>query len=589
MQWVLKNSGQSLYPASITPGVDLNVLPVHASGFTGRGVKVMVLDGGLDTRHEDLAANVDRAMLHNFDPRSTDPHDPGLGDELGVTHGTAMAGIVGAVAHNDVGGRGVAPGVRLGAARLIYSETTPPSLRDLTEAYGGAPFSRDTDIFSSSYGWFEPSAPSLKEFNAHIEVAAFARLPALRHGKGAVVVKPAGNEFESDGEPRCTRANKAGLTCINAAFNNPAHLLPQTIVVASVNAQGYRSSFSNSGANILVAGLGGDNAPVGPGAFPLGLITTDMSGCERGESAHFPRPEFEERLTDFEIPGRSLFGRLNPRCNYVSTASGTSAAVPTVAGVIALMLEANPELTWRDIRAILARTSRRIDADRPPTTVRLSSGQSYEAEPAWTRNAAGLWFHNWYGFGLVDAAAAVNAATQWRTHLSGPMRQTSWLGEARLERGKLGDRSAKPVEIPAGHPDGGGYAIQVEHTGLVEFVQVRVVFDGLDLADAAIELRSPSGTRSVLLTPRGGLEHSSPIELVLASNAFFSEPMDGAWTLRVVNASVQAPEIEEDAELLPGGEPPSEPQLLGWALKVMGQMEGREGRDFATDADRDGR
>lgn len=86
--------------------------------------------------------------------------------------------------------------------------------------------------------------------------------------------------------------------------------------------------------------------------------------------------------------------------DYTSRFNGTSAATPIVSGVVALMLEANPNLGYRDVQEILALSARPIDA----------------ASPDWTTNRANTWngggfrvSHD-YGFGLVDATAAVRLA-----------------------------------------------------------------------------------------------------------------------------------------------------------------------------------
>ncbi|KAH8060653.1 serine-type endopeptidase [Aureococcus anophagefferens] len=90
---------------------------------------------------------------------------------------------------------------------------------------------------------------------------------------------------------------------------------------------------------------------------------------------------------------------------------GTSFACPLVAGVAALVLEANPQLGWRDVQGILASTSQRVD---------LASDDS------WTTNLAGVSHSYKYGFGLVDALAAVRAAQTW----------TNWPEEQKLEAAK---------------------------------------------------------------------------------------------------------------------------------------------------------
>ena len=81
---------------------------------------------------------------------------------------------------------------------------------------------------------------------------------------------------------------------------------------------------------------------------------------------------------------------------------GTSYAAPVVTGVIALMLEANPALTWRDVQGILATTA----------------SQTNPTDASWVTNGAGLTHSGKYGFGLVDAHAAVRAAVAWQNYPS---------------------------------------------------------------------------------------------------------------------------------------------------------------------------
>jgi subtilisin family serine protease len=76
---------------------------------------------------------------------------------------------------------------------------------------------------------------------------------------------------------------------------------------------------------------------------------------------------------------------------------GTSAAAPLVAGVTALVLEVNPALTWRDVQAVFIQSAKVINAE----------------SPTWQRNQAGLLYSHAFGFGLVDAAKAVQLARNW--------------------------------------------------------------------------------------------------------------------------------------------------------------------------------
>ena len=88
---------------------------------------------------------------------------------------------------------------------------------------------------------------------------------------------------------------------------------------------------------------------------------------------------------------------LHDRCTESHT--GTSAAAPLAAGIFALALEANPKLTWRDLQHIVVITSKpdKLHADD------------------WTTNSLGRKVSNWFGYGILDAAALVSTARNWKT------------------------------------------------------------------------------------------------------------------------------------------------------------------------------
>ena len=139
-----------------------------------------------------------------------------------------------------------------------------------------------------------------------------------------------------------------------------------------------------------------------------------------------------------------------------------------VSGVVALMLEANPDLGWRDVREILARSARKVD----PT------------HGDWTKNGAGLDVNHAYGFGLVDATAAINMALAWQNALPAKV---------------FTNRKDVGRQIPDGSDIGLSDEISVPDLGVAEFVEV--LFDAPDhprLGDLEITLISPSGTKSVL-------------------------------------------------------------------------------------------
>lgn len=530
-QWHLKNTGQSTFSArGGVPGIDLDVASVFDQGETGDGVRVLVLDDGLDIRHPDLVDRIAPDMLYNFDPTAPVTQDPTPTND--DSHGSAVAGIIGATANNGVGGRGVAPGVRLGGARLICSQSgsakcdTPVNMLN---AFGGAPFSQGADIINGSFG--DVSA-AVRDFDpdTSLDGVVMQHLEALRSGKGLVFVKAAGNQFDNLLRESCASAARAGVACGNAALD-PMNTMPQALVVGAVNADGVKSSYSSSGSALLVAGLGGEFGSVtGPA-----IMTTDLSGCNRGSVK-----TGESAWNPFDDPVTAIARSLNPDCNYMASMNGTSSAAPTVSGVIALMLHANPRLTWRDVRTILATTSRRIDAARVAKTVTLPDGQPYVPEPAWTRNGAGRWFDNWYGFGLVDAAAAVSAARSYSTYLTGSMKRAVAV-EASASCLAQPDPDTCGDSIAAGTASGLAVPIQVSAQGIgsIEALQLTVRLARVSMRDMAVELTSPAGTRSVLFNAFNGVRPGvSDVEsLTLSSNAFNGESAQGVWTLKFIDVA----------------------------------------------------
>ncbi|HTN66962.1 MAG TPA: S8 family serine peptidase, partial [Burkholderiaceae bacterium] len=487
-QWHLNNTGQTNFSSeAAVPGFDLNVAGLFAAGATGRGVNVLVLDDGLDIRHPDLAANVDPARLRNFDPGAQNANDPTPAD-INDAHGTAVAGIIAAVADNGVGGRGIAPSASLGGANLLGCGGACGDATTVIDAYGGVPFSANAAVINASYG-SDPTAP--EPIDVDTQGAPILGFAAMRGGKGIVMVKSAGNafrDFKGD-NGQCAQAQAHGLSCQNAAFD-PESLFPQVVTVGAVNARGVKSSYSTAGASLLAAGLGGEFGMANPSTPQVAgpaLLSTDLAGCDRGYArTHLPQPH----RNDFENPATDTAKRLNTSCDYTSIMNGTSAAAPTVTGIVALMLAANPALSWRDLRVILAKSSRKIDANRAPLELDLA-GAPYVAEPGWTRNDAGLWFHNWYGYGLVDGAAAVAMAKSYTDYLPGGQPADSgWIDSAALNL-------AVPVADATGVTD----SIAFGGARVIEAVQIRVSVGGdAILGDLGIELLSPSGTRSVLMT-----------------------------------------------------------------------------------------
>jgi subtilisin family serine protease len=544
LQWHLHNTGQTAlaWHAGIA-GNDIGATATYAAGYSGRGVKVAVVDSGLELAHEDLAANV-VAGSWNFSRATKDPTPTSKDGD----HGTSVAGLIAAARGNGKGGMGVAPEAGLNGYNVI--SVGNQSLANFVASLGGGtgaagPGSHDAWIFNQSFG-----SDSTEPFAVPPLVVEQYRdgVTSLRGGLGAVYLKAAGNGFASFGDggsvaPDCARANAAGVTCHNAAMD-PWNTLPENVVVGALNARGKRSSYSSAGSAIWVSAPGGeygisDQWVCDGGSCPSqyydpAMVTTDRSSCDAGYA------RLGATGSEFDV------GQLgNPACNYTNTFNGTSAATPVAAGVVALVLEANPSLTWRDVKNVLASTARQVDPAAAAVTTALPDGR-YTVEPGWVTNAAGYRFHDWYGFGAVDADSAVEMARAYDPDQLGAPREAGPAAGSVAAGGAIPDASVEGAT---------GEVTWAAASGLVvESVQVEVQLDHPALGDLGIELSSPSGTRSVVLNAFNGFGASDGVAtLSLASNAFFGEASAGTWRLKVVDA------VAGNAG-----------RLVGWTLRIGG-------------------
>ena len=509
-QWHLDNTGQTNFATTAgTSGKDINVDAAIVAGKTGAGVKVAVVDSGLELAHEDLAANVisgSRDFVNSDD-------DPTPSSSVG-DHGTSVAGIIGAVGWNNIGVRGVAPGASLKG----YNYLVPSAQTDANwiSTFGGETYSADIDIFNLSAGRYRRSFSTVTT----VELTTYGvTLPSLRSGKGALLVKSAGNSFSEDadyyvGSATCGYAAGFGLSCHDANLD-PDHYFPTVIVVGALAADGRKSSYSSVGSPLWVSAPGGEygwhtsygGSKTGVELEPA-IMTTDLASCSKGYVSASGGAK-NNAFNDYDSPYAE-----NSSCNYVSTFNGTSSAAPNVSGVVALMLEANPSLTWRDVKHILATTSTKVDASFSPVSL---NGITYYN---WVSNAAGNNFHPYYGFGGVDATAAVNAAVSYTAGSLGSQLYKTWTGSGALN-----------ATVNEGTDE--SFTINIATSGTVEFVRVAINMSHDLPAEMGLRLFSPSGTPTMILQPYTALNTNPNGYIYLAASAFYGESMDGNWTLKL--------------------------------------------------------
>lgn len=420
--------------------------------YTGTGVSVAVYDDGVQFTHADLAANYNASAHFRFNGITYAPTPNTSGD----AHGTACAGLIAAVDNNGRGGTGVAHGATI--TGLDY-------LNDLQNAYNWATqtssplydaamrWAARFDIMSNSWGTMPDFSFQLNlntaGHSSAVDSGHFAWVSANgRSGLGTIVVKAAGNETMN--------ANGDGT-------NVSRH----TITVSATDRTGFAADYTNYGSSILLTA-------------PAASVTTDLMG-EGGYN-------------------RSGTGDGDPlaQTDYTSTFSGTSAATPVVSGVVALMLDANANLGWRDVQSILA-----LSASHTGSAV--GSGPSATEVGTWLTmggnhwNGGGAIFHQSYGFGMVDAFAATRMAEVW-TRMNGAADTSA--NELHLRRDYTPDVTIRDSDGNNGTVEA-QISFQVTQDILIDSVQVTLDITHSYANDLVIFLRSPTGQQITLLDREG--------------------------------------------------------------------------------------
>lgn len=517
--WHLDNTGQDGYAeAGGVAGEDLQMDGILEEGPTGDGIRVAVVDSGMETCHPDLRANVEQGASFHFDAfdASTDPafawglrmdaSDPFNFDSTGG-HGTSVAGLIAGSADNGIGGRGVAPGARLRGFNALNASFQYSALLDSLGGSDLLPNSRDVDIFNMSFGGggSRPNNP-----DRYFEQLFSYGVHHLRSGLGAIYVKSAGNGFDDCNS--IERLINERIGC-RSSTGDDTNSIPYLIVTGAFNADGRKASYASAGPNLWIS------APAGQyGSSRPALLTVDQMGTERGRGV----------LRDSNpLDGEST---VNPHGDYTGRMNGTSASAALVSGGVALLLESKPALTWRDVRHILAKTARRIDPDIESVEEMIGTVTRTLRLP-WTENAAGYSYHDWYGFGALDLDAAIALAADYVPASLGAFRQSGW-----FESGVSGS-------IPDN--DGTGIARTLSVSTLagdasIEAVQIEVDIDHEFPNDLGIHLVSPHGTRAVInqvFNETLALDDPGDLRWRVLSNAFYGETPNGDWQIEVFDAA----------------------------------------------------
>jgi subtilisin family serine protease len=357
-QWGLKNIGQ--YGG--TPGVDMNIEAAWTQTTGSPNIRVAVFDSGIDMNHPDLIDNVDQDLW-------IDLTNPDANKYLTYNyHGTCVAGAIGAKKDNNIGISGVSPGSKLISIKF---DKWSVSVTQLAKGFIWA-IDNGIDVISCSWGLSPTGTEELDE-------AIDSALTYGRGGRGCVVVFSVGND------------NSLGIAY-------PANSDPRIIAVGAISPCGDLKSPYSCDSMTWGSNYGSQLDVVAPGV----LITTtdqihaffagkDNYNDKEGINDHFNTLYYNHTIHSqiWDYPDKA----------YTKFFYGTSASCPYVAGIAALILSKDSNLTVQQVGDAIERSATKLSS----STYEMTNGHPNGTWDCFT------------GYGLVNAYAALIDASNLTT------------------------------------------------------------------------------------------------------------------------------------------------------------------------------
>ena len=478
-QWHLYHrGGRNLAPGS-------HVFAEKAWDITrgSRSITIAVTDDGFDLSHPDL-----QGPGKIVAPRDLKNRDGLPIPTRNENHGTAVAGVAVAEETGD-GVVGIAPG-----CSLMPIQTTGFLDDASIEQLFDWAIDQGADVISCSWSPAFAYYPLSRRISRAINKAATKG----RDGKGCVVIFSAGNanrpvegKVEEFGWPRNLLK---GLTNWLSGFA----IHPDVITVSACTSLNRKAAYSNWGRHISVAAPS-NNAPP---SMSLSAGTFDTG------------PPVQQSL-----PGRAVLtsdrtGTAGYTSDDFTGFGGTSSACPLVAGVVGLMLSANPDLTARDVKQLLQGTADKIIDKEPDPQL----GQSYG-----TYNRSGHSF--WFGYGKVNAYEAVKGAVNRRRD--------------RTLQNTISAKNNTAFTVPDADPRGIFSTVTLSQRGQLQDIKVFIQAEHEFLSDVSFSLITPQSQKILIqgrtLGRQTRLQRTYSFVSTPALRRLLNTEVAGRWQLQVID------------------------------------------------------
>ena len=293
--------------------------------------------------------------------------------------------------------------------------------------------------------------------------------------------------------------NGLGSLSVHAAGNDDANAIGEwfsgtryTISVAATGLDGFAAVYSSYGSSILLTA-------------PAAAVTTDS------------------RDDDGYSPG-----------DYTDQFDGTSASAPVVTGVVALMLDAAPDLGWRDVKTILA-LSASLTGSAPDAAAPAETEDGvWQTLDNRIWNGGGQLYHVNYGYGMVDAYAAVRMAEAWLAMTGGAATSAT---EDVVSSSPVLDRPVTIAQPVNGVPQVTQISIEVSRDIEIETAYLSLQWTHDLASDLSIWLIAPNGHSVMLLDQEdfGALELGMTYSWTFGIEALRNMSSQGTWTLEVID------------------------------------------------------
>ena len=366
-QFYLNSVGQTINDNHVTtPDADINALEAWSITKGVSDIKIAVIDKGVTSNHPDLP-NTRQIRLPNSNfaaaKDGSNPNDPSPSLVSPENHGNACAGIIGAT-HNNEGVAGIAPNCKIMPIRIPKSATINTFANAITFAKNNG-----ADVISNSWG-IDTNVILPTIVNA-IDSATISG----RNNKGCVITFAVGNTANRIGGNTGYEVFPANGSCI------------RIITVGASDRNNEVANYSPDGTNLSVVAPSHKAYKTQISTENFEVWTMDIPGA----------------TGDNPKDGVYLPSSGTNYSAYTGRFGGTSAASPQVAGVAALMLSVNPNLTAAQVKSIIEQTAREVG--------------NYNYNPDYSSHPNKGWCSQ-MGYGLVDAYAAVKKAMEVDLYVS---------------------------------------------------------------------------------------------------------------------------------------------------------------------------